>query len=105
MVIISVIASTLIILLAILGATRYIINQLDRILEGERTIMADLSTLEADVAAETTVEKSAIALLTQLADLLKSAGTDPVKLAALHDTITANTAALAAAVTANTPAA
>jgi hypothetical protein len=73
--------------------------------EVETTVMADLTQLQNDVAAETTVEQSAIALLGGLKAALDAAGTDPTKLAALSSTIESNTAALAAAVAANTPAA
>lgn len=67
--------------------------------------MATLDQLTADVAADTNAVNSAITLLTNLAQALKDAGTDPVALKALTDTLEANTAALSAAVVANTPAA
>jgi len=87
-----------------------LVARLDRIERGETTIMADLNTLQADVTAEQTVEQSAIKLLgglkTQLdAAIAANANGDPTKLADLSSQIEANTAALAAAVTANTPAA
>ena len=88
-----------------------ILIQLDvnhRLLQAAKTeedrIMATLDDLQADVAAENTVIDSAMALLQGLAAALKAAGTDPAKLAALHNDITTKSAALAAAV-ANTPAA
>lgn len=87
------------------AALRRIERKLDLLLQKEKIIMADLATLEADVAAETAADQSAIVLLKGLKDALDAAGTDPAKLAALSQSIEANTAALAAAVTANTPAA
>ncbi len=68
-------------------------------------IMATLDDLTAAVAAEDTVIDSAVALIQGMADQLKAAGTDPVKLQSLQDDITAKTKALADAVSANTPAA
>ena len=67
----------------------------------EDQIMTTVDDVQADVTAEKTVVASAVTLLNGLAALLKAAGTDPVKLAALHEDIVANTQALAAAVTAN----
>lgn len=67
--------------------------------------MADLTQLTADVAADTTVDQSAITLIQGLAAQLAAAGTDPVALAALSTQLETNAAAIAAAVTANTPAA
>lgn len=69
--------------------------------------MAILDDLEAKVAAETTVEASAIKLLTELSAELKAAvaSNDPTRIQAVITTLDANNAALAAAITANTPAA
>lgn len=67
--------------------------------------MTALEQLQADVTAEDTVIGSAITLLNGLYAQLQAAGTDPVALAALSTDIQAKTQALAAAVTANTPAA
>lgn len=67
--------------------------------------MADLTALQAEVANNTTVETSAVTLLQGLKAALDAAGTDPVALKALSDTLGANDTALAAAVAANTPAA
>lgn len=72
--------------------------------QGEK-IMADLTQLQADVAAETTVTQSAITLLQGLKQQLEAAGTDPQKLADLSASIEANTKALSDAITSNTPAA
>lgn len=75
------------------------------VLQTEVSVMAvDLSTLESAVQANTDAEQSAILLLTQLSDLIKQSAADPVKVAELADRLKASAAALAAAVTANTPA-
>ena len=66
-------------------------------------IMTALTDLQAAVAAESTVVDSAITLLNGLKAALDAAGTDPVALAALSNEIGAKTAALAAAVSADTP--
>lgn len=70
-----------------------------------KVVMADLTKLTADVAAEVTVDESAIALLQGLKAQLDAAGTDPVALAALSQSLEDEQAKLAAAVVANTPAA
>jgi hypothetical protein len=67
-------------------------------------IMADLSALIAEVNQITTVAASAEALIQGLAAQITSAGTDPVKLAALTSQLGTVAAALGAAVAANTPA-
>lgn len=69
------------------------------------TIMADLTALQASVEKTTTVEQSAIVLLQGLKAQLDAAGTDPVALKALSDSLDTNDQALADAITANTPAA
>lgn len=69
----------------------------------ETQIMASLDTLTAQVAETNTAEQSAIVLLNGLAAQLAAAGTDPVKLAELTDSLKSNSDALAAAVVANTP--
>jgi len=68
-----------------------------------------LTQLEADVAAETTVEKSAVTLLNGIAQQLKdiiAAGGDPAaqlaRVAAVSAALEASTADLSAAVQANT---
>lgn len=69
------------------------------------TIMADLTQLTADVAQNTSVIESARTLIAGMAQQLATAGTDPTKLAALQTQLETETAALANAVAANTPAA
>ena len=74
------------------------------LIEG-KLIMSALDELTAQVAANTTVEQSAVTLIEGLAAKLAEAGTDPAKLAALQDSLKASSAALSAAILANTPAA
>jgi predicted metal-dependent enzyme (double-stranded beta helix superfamily) len=78
---------------------------LDRIATTETRIMATLQDILNDVQDEATVVGSVEALLTQLSDLLKNAGTDPAALQAVKDLVDSNKARLSAAVVANTPAA
>ena len=64
--------------------------------------------LKAKVTEAVTVENSAVALITGIATQLKeaiAAGTDPAEIQAVADQLDAGTAALTAAVLANTPAA
>lgn len=70
-----------------------------------KKIMATLADLKAKVEAEKAVEDSAVTLLVGLNQQLKDAlaSSDPAAIQALSDELDANTAALAAAVTANTP--
>lgn len=74
--------------------------------QGER-IMALLDSLQAAVAAESTVIDSAVALLQGLKaqlDAAIAAGSNPAQLQAISDAIAADTSKLANAVAANTPA-
>ena len=66
---------------------------------------AELDALTMEVSANTDAEQSAIMLITKLSDMIKAAGTDPVKLQALTDQLMKSRTALAAAVVAGTPAA
>lgn len=77
--------------------------KLDLILEKETKIMSAIDDIQADVTKEDTVIDSVMVLLTQLATEIANAGVDPAKLAALRADIQNKTAALAAAVAANTP--
>lgn len=83
-------------------------RKLDRVLNAlitnQEIIMADLTKLTADVAAETTVDTAVQTLLTNLVAQIKAAGGDQAALDALTTQMEANAAALSAAVTANTPA-
>lgn len=78
---------------------------LQLILHKVNHIMADLTTLTAAVAANRTVSDSAVTLLQGLKVALDAAiaADDPVALEALSTDLGAQTTALAAAVTANTP--
>lgn len=67
--------------------------------------MALLDDLTVNVTKNTDAVQSAITLLNNLKAQLDAAGTDPVKLKALSDTLGKNDDDLAAAVAANTPAA
>ena len=76
---------------------------LQEILLKENFMSQELDALIAEVARNTTVEKSALAAIQGLAVKLAEAGTDPVKLAKLRADLAANDDELAAAVAANTP--
>jgi len=64
-----------------------------------------VADIKAKVDAETTVEQSAITLLTNLSALIKANANDPAAIQAIGNELDADNAALAAAVTNNTPAA
>lgn len=66
--------------------------------------MEELAVLTQEVAETKTVMGSAVTLLQGLKARLDAAGTDKVKLAELSTDLDTNTNALAAAVSANTPA-
>lgn len=79
-------------------------------LNGDQIMSAKLDDLKADVAAETSVVNSAITLLGGIAARIDAAVTaaragDDQALSALSTEVKAETAALAEAVAANTPAA
>jgi ABC-type transporter Mla MlaB component len=80
-------------------------TKVNQLLNQENKIMASLDALQAEVARNTTVESSALALIQGLAAQITAAGTDPVKLKAITDQLTNNDDALASAVAQNTPAA
>jgi hypothetical protein len=64
--------------------------------------MADLSALQAQVAENTSVEASALVLITDIAQRLADAANDPAAVQALVDELNTSGDALAAAVAANT---
>jgi hypothetical protein len=79
-----------------------------RVLQLLEKIMATLDELVVAVQADTTVDDSIVTLLEQLAAQIKSGGlsaADQAKVDAVFANVTANSAKVAAAVTANTPAA
>jgi len=85
-----------------------IIVLLNQLIKQEKQMAIDLTKITAEVANNTTVEASVLALLTQLAAIIKAIppSSDPVTQAALDQltsTLSANDTALAAAVVANTP--
>jgi hypothetical protein len=82
-----------------------IVNLLRAVIAQGEKMSKEFDDLTAEVAAETTVEASAITLIQGFAAQLAAAGTDPVKLKALTASIKTSSDALAAAVVANTPAA
>ena len=77
----------------------------DHIINLLENIMSALTDLQANVAAEDTEISSVITLLAGINAALDAAGVDQAALAALSADIGAQTAALSAAVVANTPAA
>ncbi len=86
-------------------------RKLDRVLRAvarltvkEGYVMADLTILTAQVAANTEVEASAIVLIQGLADQLAAAATDPVAITALADQLKLSAQTLAGVIVANTPA-
>jgi len=85
-----------------LALTAYLITQVRK---RSKSIMTDLTALQQAVANETTVEQSLITLFNGLAQQLKDAGSDPVAIQAVVDQLNQNAANMAAAITANTPAA
>jgi hypothetical protein len=82
-------------------------RKLDLILDNQEYIMATMEDLKASVQKNTDAEASVIALLKGISQQLKDAqaANDPAAIQAVIDQIDANTAAAAAAVVANTPAA
>lgn len=68
-------------------------------------IMAQIDDLEAELARNTSVDQSVLALITDLLAQVEAAKTDPVRIQAVIDKFRANDDSLAAAVAANTPAA
>jgi esterase/lipase len=67
------------------------------------TNMADFKKLESEVAENTTVIQSAIALIKGIAQQISDAKGDQAKIDALSDKLNSDADALAAAVAANTP--
>lgn len=66
--------------------------------------MTDLTAMTTAVQNETTVDESAINLIEGLAAEITNAGTDPVALQSLVDSLNAEQSKLVAAITANTTA-
>jgi hypothetical protein len=87
-----------------------LIDSLTSLTTGQAHMSQELDDLTAQVTASTTVQESAMTLLTGLKTALDAAiaaggGTPPAALVALSASLSAESAKLAAAITANTPAA
>ena len=82
-----------------------LVEALTKLSQQMEQVMADLTALTAEVERNTSVDQSAIALLTGLAAQIEALKTDPVALQTLADQMKGSSDALAAAVLANTPAA
>ena len=82
-----------------------ILSALTSLSTQETHLMAALDDLTAQVQATDDAQQAALLLINGIADRLKAAGTDPVALKALGDSLKTNSDALSAAVVANTPAA
>lgn len=82
-----------------------IINRLIRIEGVVQMTQDEVTLLQAKVAEQTSVIESAVTLLNGLHAALIAAAGDPAAVTAIANSLAANTAALAAAVAANTPAA
>jgi hypothetical protein len=70
-----------------------------------RKLMADLSRITANVAANGTVIGSAVTLIEQIAEALRNAGSDQGAIDALANDLEAQATALSEAIVRNTPAA
>lgn len=75
------------------------------ILQEETAMALDISDLTREVAETKTVQESAVVLLESIVAKLQAAEGDPAAIAAVVAELDASTNALAAAVSANTPAA
>ncbi len=97
-------ALMMLVLLLALGLLLAITRSLRRLAKQGERIMAHLDALIAQVEASTTVAASAVKLIEGLAKQLHDAKDDPAEVQALVDKLRASSAALGAALTANTPA-
>ena len=85
------------------------LGMLNKIIKQETTMAVDMTALQAEIANNSTVEASVLALLQQITSMLTAIppSSDPTTQAAIDAavaTLTQNDQALAAAVVANTPA-
>src|SRR6478672_9844739 len=79
----------------------HILTQLARLEQGAIAMAGELDTLTTKVQETTTIEQSAIELITGLSAQIAALKNDPVQLQALADQLSAKSAELAAAVAAN----
>ena len=88
-------------------ASDHVMDQLNRLLDSidkmEIKLANELSDLATQVSETNTVIGSAVALIKGLKSALDAAGSDPLALKALRDSLDASEQSLAAAVAANTP--
>jgi cell division septum initiation protein DivIVA len=82
-----------------------IIGLLGTVLQKEDQMSKELDDLTVQVQANADVEASAVTLIQGIAAQLAAASQDPVKIKALSSQLSASATSLAAAITANTPAA
>lgn len=87
----------------IMPMLRHLHEIIHLLLEKVNIMSAEMDRLKASVAALTSAEKSLVALVKQLAQMIRDNATDPAALAALADEIDADSSEIAAAVTENTP--
>jgi chromosome segregation ATPase len=80
-----------------------ILNRLASIQKKEERIMASLDDIELAVTENTTLDGSIVEMVNGLAAQIEALKTDPVKLAALATSLRASSAAITAAILANTP--
>lgn len=80
-------------------------RHLHTLLERTDKLSAEIDRLTASVTALTTVDDSLVALVGNLAQLIRDNAADPAALNSLADKLDAESAKVAAAVTDNTPAA
>ena len=78
---------------------------LQAVQQAKEAVMADLNSLTLQVERVESVGESAVTLLNGLADLLRQSASDPAAINALAARLSAESDNIAAAVTANTPAA
>ena len=93
----------IVLLVLVLIAGVAILHLLRQIKGKEANIMSDLTALTQAVTDIETVDQSVEALITQLVEEIKAAGTDQTALDALTTRLENEKTALAEAVTANTP--
>ena len=81
-----------------------VMDMLQQLMIKDNKIMVDLTALTTQVEQNTAVEASAVTLIQGLAKQIADSATDPAAIAALASKLNASATALAAAITANTPA-